>query len=138
MRKASSIVFEVIAGFFFYAVFLFAFIGLPHKDQGVRPVIVAIFSILAVGALVLGLALTRFHNWKRDTGIVLICAAAITGFVILMFASFSTSGEFPKTADQHAMTFIADYHYVAGGVAMAIIVALGLVLVITNKRRRSE
>lgn len=138
MHKASSIIFEVIAGFFFYAVFLFAFISLPHKDQGAKPVVLAMFSILAVGALVLGLALTRFHNWKRDTGIVLICASAITGFVILTLASFSTSEEFRKTATPGAVTFIKDYHYVAGGVAMVIMAALGLVLVITNKRKRGE
>lgn len=134
MRRALSVLFEVIAGFFLYLAFLFAFMEVPTGDAAVKPVIFTVFSIFALAALLVGLTVTRFRKWKRDTGVVLICAAGGTASVIVMFASLALSGDFPKAASPGGMMFIKDYHYVAGGVFVAIVAALGIALVIANRR----
>lgn len=131
MRKVSSVVLKVIAGFFFYMVSLLAFLSEPpiHAKLGM----LIGFSVPAVAALVGGLALTRFRNWRRDTGIVLLCASGFTASVIFTFACLLMTQEFREMMRPDTLTFFSDY-LTGGGVIVGLAV-LGSALVKANKRR---
>jgi len=128
MRKASSVILKVISGFFFYMVSLLAFIStLP---TGGKLGILFGFSIPAVLALIGGLALSRFHNWKRDTGIVLLSASGFTAFLIFSLACMLMSEEFRIMMKPDTLTFFSDY-WTGGGLIVGL-AGLGWALVKTK------
>jgi hypothetical protein len=94
------------------------------------------FSVPAVAALAGGLALTRFRNWRRDTGVVLLCASGFTAFVIFTFACLLMTEEFRKMMRPDTMTFFSDY--MTGGGVIAGLAVLGWILVKANKRTAGQ
>ena len=130
MRKVSSIILKAIAGFFFYMVSLLAFVS--EMPTSAKLLILITFSATAIAALGGGLALTRFRNWRRDTGIVLLCAAGFTVFVIFTFACLLVIKEFRKTMRPDTLVFFKDY--LTGGGVIAGLAFLGWILTKVNKR----
>lgn len=131
MRKAFSVVLEVIAGFLFYSACMAAFAsGLPIAG---RLAILLAFSIPFVGAMLCGLALTRFEHWKRDAGVVVASASALTLFVFIMVASMFATREFKEIAAPDTIQFLKDYHYIAGSIVMVALASLGLILALFDK-----
>ncbi|OQA33372.1 MAG: hypothetical protein BWY57_01234 [Betaproteobacteria bacterium ADurb.Bin341] len=128
MRKVSSVILKVIAGFFFYMVSLLAFVSEPPAV--VKLGILIGFSVPAVVALGGGLALTRFRNWRRDTGVVLLCASGFTAFVVFTFACLLMTDEFPKMTGPNTLAFFGDY--LTGGGFIVGLAVLGWVLVEAN------
>src|SRR5215831_13993240 len=131
MRKVSSIILRVIAGFFFYMVSLLAFISEP--PMGVKLGIMLGFSIPALAALAGGLALTRFCHWRRDTGLVLLWASGFTAFLVFTFACMFSTEEFRKMMRPDTIKFFSDY--VTGGAVIAGLAVFGWILVKADKRR---
>ena len=134
MRKVSSIILKVIAGFFVYMVSLLAFVSEP--PTGVKLGILIGFSVPAVVALCGGLALTRFRNWKRDTGIVLLSASGFTAFLIFTFACLLMTEEFRRMMKPDTLTFFSDY--LTGGVVIVGLAILGWILVKADKRKAEQ
>lgn len=58
--------------------------------------IIIIFDILGSLLLLIGLALNRFQDWKKDTGLVLISSAGYAAFVAATIGLVSLSPEFRK------------------------------------------
>ena len=71
--------------------------------------IMAGFFLPALIALGIGLALGRFQNWKRDTGIVLASASGSTAFVILTILCLLLSPEFKDLFPEDVLGFFGDY-----------------------------
>jgi hypothetical protein len=134
MRKASSVILKVIAGFFFYMVCLLAFVSEPRA--GAKLGILIGFSVPAVAALSGGLALTRFRNWRRETGIVLLCASGFTAFLVFSFACLLMTEEFRRMMRPDTMTFFSDY--LTGGGGIVGLTILGLILIKANKKRAEQ
>ena len=124
MRNVARVVLNVIAGFFFYMVCLLGFIDGP--SIGAKWGIMFGFTIPAVISLCGGLALRRFCNWKRDTGIVLLCASGFTVFLIFTWACLFMTEEFRNMMRPDALTFFSDYF--TGGAMIAALAGLGWML----------
>ena len=107
MRNVARVVLNVIAGFFFYMVCLLGFIDGP--SIGAKWGNMFGFTIPAVISLCGGLALRRFYNWKRDTGIVLLCASGFTGPLILTSACLFMDAEFRNVKRPVALAFFSNY-----------------------------
>lgn len=107
MRRVSGVVLYVIAGFFIYGVNLFGFVNAPTPAAkwGVMGVFIAIACLAQVG----GLVLARFQNWRRDTGIVLLCASGFTALVALTLVCLFLSDEFRRLLQPDTLTFFSDY-----------------------------
>src|SRR5262245_25234965 len=139
IRRVLSIVFYVIAGFFFYMVSLLAFIdgtamGIDSGGAlGAKWLPIAIFGAPALLALVVGLAIMGFQNWRRDTGIVFLSAAGLTTFLIVSFASMLRNEEFVKMMPPEALKVFGDY--VTGIAVLVVLLAGGALLVMTNRQR---
>jgi hypothetical protein len=107
MRRVSGIVLYVIAGFFFYGASLFGFVNAP--TPGAKWGIMAVFAAVAILALVGGLALGRFRTWRKDAGIVLLCASGFTAFVAFTLACLFLTEEFRQLMRPDTLTFFNDY-----------------------------
>jgi hypothetical protein len=128
MRKVCSVIFHIIAGFFFYLVSVLAFIsGLPALGKAG---LLAGFSVPALIALVIGLALTGFRNWKRDTGVVLLSTSAFNAFILLTMICLFMSEEARRLMPLDALANFGAY--VIGGVVIAVFASLGWMLVRTD------
>jgi hypothetical protein len=119
MRKVFSIICYVIAGFFFYMVCVMAFANAP--SLGVKLGTLLGVSIPAVVAHLVGLALSRFRNWRRDTGIVLLSAAGVSAFLVFTFVCMLMTEEFRKMMNPKTLTFFSDY-LTGGGLTLGLLV----------------
>jgi hypothetical protein len=124
IRKVFSIVFFVIAGFFFYMVGLLGFVSEPSilAKWG----IVLGFTSPAAIALLAGLALGRFRCWKRNTGIVLLSSMGVSLFVVLTFFCLLMTEEFRMMMTPDTLAYFRDYY--AGSAVIAGFTILGLIL----------
>jgi len=128
-----SIVFYVVAGFFFYGVGMSAWLD-PHAAGAGKFVIMGIFLLFALLALVAGLALTRFQKWKRDTGIVLISGAAVDVMVVLSFASMMASPALMNSVQDSNMRLFNDYFT---GVGYLVLLGLaGIALILSSRQQQ--
>ena len=143
VRKILSIVFYVIAGFFLYTVNVLAFVNIAAIKTATPPptwtklVIIGTFAVPALISLLIGLAITRFQQWKRDAGIVLVSAAGVTSFIAVTMVCFFISPESkryfpPDTPDMSQ--FFGDL--TAGIVFIVTSIVLGVLLIITSRRNR--
>jgi hypothetical protein len=102
----------------------------------VKPAIILIFAVPALGFLVGGLALTRFRNWIRDTGVVLLSSSGSSAFVVFTFACMFMTEEFRKMVRPDALTFFSDY--LTGGAVIVGLGFLGWLLVMASKRKGQQ
>lgn len=131
MRKVLSVILYTIAGFFVYMVCLLSFINQPPAQKWG---IVAGFFVPALLFLCIGLALNRFQNWKRHTGIVLLSGAGLTGFIIFTFACLLMTDEFKRMMQPDTLDFFSAY--ILGSIFTLATGILG-VLFITIKKKSS-
>jgi cytochrome c biogenesis protein CcdA len=130
----SSIILKIIAGFFLYTVSLLAFVSEP--PTGVKLGIMIGFSIPGVVALCGGLVLTRFRNWKRDTGIVFLSASGFAAFAIFTFVCLFMSEEFRGMIRPDSVTFFSDY--LTGGGTIVGLAVLGWILFKADRERAEQ
>lgn len=132
-RKILSIALYVLAGFFLYMGSLLAFVsGVPG---GAKWAFVAVVVVVAVLALVAGLALGRFRDWKRYAGIVLVGASGFTILLVLTFACLVLSEDFRKLMRPDTIAFFGDY---ISGAAVVACVAVAGTLLLRASRSGSE
>jgi hypothetical protein len=129
MRKVFSVLLKILAGFFFYAVCLLGFVNEPQT--GIKLGIMVGLLVPALAALAAGLALTRFDNWRRDTGIVLLCASGFTLFLIFSMACYLMAEEVRAMMSPDTLAVFSDY--LTGGGAMVGFAVLGGFFMKTNK-----
>lgn len=96
--------------------------------------IVIIFSILGLILLLVGLALNRFHKWKKDTGLVLISGAGYAAFVAATVGIVSLSPEFRKNFQIPTDVFIFN-DYLSG---VSFIILFGVVGLLMLKLQKSN
>jgi hypothetical protein len=72
-----------LSAFFFYVVNILAFVNQPPWH--IKAVIIAVFSIPAVVFLLLGAFFRGFSHTRRDVGIVLLSASALSALAMLSF-----------------------------------------------------
>ena len=107
MSKVCSVLLYVASGFSFYMVSLAAFVGeLPVAG---KLAIMGVFAVLATGFLVLGLWTSRFSNWKRDIGVVLLSASSVTAFVALTFVCMIATPEVQQMDPDNKLASFSDY-----------------------------
>jgi hypothetical protein len=74
-----------LSAFFFYVVNILAFVNQPAWH--IKAVIIAVFSIPAVVFLLLGAFFRGFSHTRRDTGIVLLSASALSALLLRLGVS---------------------------------------------------
>jgi hypothetical protein len=121
-RRFFNILLYVVAGFFFYMVCIMGFVnGVPQvKKWG----IMLLFLMPALVALLAGLALRSFQDWRRDAGVVLLSAAAFTAFLIFTMVCFLADEEFRRMMKPETLALFGDYW--SGGGFMLSLAALGI------------
>lgn len=129
MRRVSSVILKSIAGFFFYLVSLLGFINGP--ETGKKAIVMLVFLVPAVAALCGGLGLSGFSRWKKDTGIVLLCAAGFTAFLVFTVACYLMTPQFRQMVPPGKSAFFSNY--ITGGSIIFTFAALGGVLVKADK-----
>ena len=129
IRKVSSIIFNAIAGFFFYIVAIIGFFKGP--SYSVKWTIMSGFMVPALLALCAGLALKRFDNWRRNSGIILICASAFTAFGVFTIACLLMEEDIRKMMKPDTFMVFSDYF--TGCAVLIAFAGLGWILIKTNK-----
>jgi hypothetical protein len=117
IRRVLSIVLYILAVAFFYGVCLFSGI------DGAGLLLIIVCAVVAVASLVAGLAIMRFQDWRRDTGVVLLSATALTTFLLL--------GAFVSTMPSDISRFFSNY----AGVTVIVVLALAGALLVTTSRK---
>jgi peptidoglycan/LPS O-acetylase OafA/YrhL len=128
MRKVIAILFYVVAGFSVYMVSLLAFINQPPIAKWA---IVGGFTLPVLLFLGIGLAISRFQNWKKHTGIVLVSGAGFTCFVVFTFICLLTTDDFRQQLGPDTLNFFTGY--ISGGIVLLGTIALGVILLLTSK-----
>ncbi|WP_300752888.1 hypothetical protein [Janthinobacterium sp.] len=121
MRKFFSVAFKLFAGIFIYLISMFAFVKDIASDGGW--LVLAIFMVLAIVAMLAGLAVSGFSRWRRDIGIVLVSTAAISAFMLLTIACIFGNDEFLRLMPPDSMAMFSSYW--TGGAVMLALAALG-------------
>jgi hypothetical protein len=122
LRRVIGIVLYVCAGGGFYMASLMAFVA----DAGLVPIIM--FAGFGVLCLVAGLAVSGFPDWKRDTGFVLLSAAAFTMFVLLLVAGNNLVASLDPLK--------AFGNYTTGAPVLVVLALAGALLVWTSRKPR--
>lgn len=128
--KLVSVSLYIVGGFFVYMVSLLAFINV--QSPGAKSLMVLIFTIPAVIALVAGIAVERFQNWRRRVGIVLLSATGFTIFLIFTLACLLMSEEFKRMMTPDTVMLFSDY--VTGSVVIVLLAAGGTLLLRASNR----
>lgn len=124
MRKVLSVLCHIVAGFLFNVVSMLAFINaLPATAKFLM---LAGFSLLALAALAIGLAVTGLRDWKRDAGIVLLATSAWSVFMVVTMACLLMSEDFTKLVPGSASAPMDDY--LTGGLFIVVLAAVGWLL----------
>jgi len=120
ISRVFSILLYLISGVFFYGVCLFSVI------DGISLPLISFVAVLAILALVAGLAIMRFQDWRRETGIVLLSATGFTTFLFLW--------AFVSTIPTDTSRFFGN----PMGITVIVVLALaGALLVMTSRRPRT-
>lgn len=128
MRKASAITLYIAAGFFIYTICLLAFVSQTLANKWG---IIAGFSLPALVFLCVGLAVSRFHKWKRDVGVVLLSGAGLATFITLTFVCALTSDEFKAMLQPDTLQFFSAY--TSGTLSILTTAAVGIILLKAGK-----
>ena len=119
-----SILLRVASVICLYTGMLVAFISFPQG--AIKWVIVSVFAAIGAALLLGGLALKRFRNWKRDTGLVLLSACGVTAMVALCMVCIFLDDELVKAFSAQQMESLAMFNDYAGGGGLLVgIAALG-------------
>ena len=125
MRRVCSIVLYVIAGFVLCMTVSLAFIR-PGHHAWIKWLLMGVFLACALVAQCLGLALHRFRNWRRDSGIVLLSSAGYVTFGIFTIGCMLMDKEFRAIVKTDSMPFFDDWF--TGGVFIFLLAVEGWLL----------
>jgi len=131
-RKVISIICYVAAGFFVYMISFLSFINEP--PVAAKLAIMGVFCIPGLISLLIGLAISRFRNWKSNTGIVLLSGAGFTVLVVFIFFCLLLSSEFRELFPEAKLDFFNDY--VTGTFCVVILLFTGALLL--RKAKKAE
>jgi hypothetical protein len=121
--RVIGVVLYVCAAGGFYMANLMAFVA----DAGLAPII--IFAVFGILCLLAGLAIKGFQDWKRDTGFVLLSAAAFTIFVLLLVAGNNLMGSLDPLK--------AFGNYITGAPVLVVLALAGALFVWTSRKPRT-
>ena len=140
-RNVISVICYVVAGFIANSAGLGAFINLPPAGNmpvyGIKWGMVGVMMALGAVALGTGLLLSRFRNWKRDTGIVLLSASAMIAVDVLMGVCLYFSPEFTKVkSNSECLSKFSDIYNGSG--CLVIFALTGVLLILASRRKRPD
>ncbi len=139
-RKVIGICLYIVAGFFVYLVSLLAFMdmsALPVPGPAwTKYAVIGGFSIPAAVAQLIGLAVSRFKQWKRDLGIVLVSGSGMTAFVVFTIACLLWSPETRALFPRNTWELFSDVATGVGGIV--IIAGAGTALIVMSIRERDR
>ena len=128
MRKVAAILFHILAGFFVYMVSLLAFFNQPALAKWAM---IVGFSLPVLLFLCLGLAMNRFHRWRRDVGVVLVSGAGLTLFLVFTFVCLLSTEEFKASMPPESLDMFSAYW--SGSIFLLTLTAGGVILLRTDK-----
>lgn len=96
--------------------------------------IMGVFCVPGLISLFIGLAISRFQNWKRNVGIVLLSGAGISAFMVLTTICFFLSPEFKELFTENELALFSDH--VTGLSCILIFSAIGVALIKNSKRQQ--
>lgn len=146
MRKVFGIILYVHAGFFINMANLLAFMNfaamgegsMQNDHSGTKWIGLAVCTVIAILFLLGGLAVNRFQNWQRHSGIVLVTVAAATCFMIFTVWCMGISDEFKQVMPPNVdpALFSTMYNAYLSGFGLLIGTALlGMLLLKTGKAK---
>ncbi len=94
--------------------------------------IMGIYCIFALLFLGIGILFRGFHNWKRHTGIILICATGFSLLGVLVIFSLFMIPEYKELLPENFLSLFSDY--VSGFICMAILGTAGIFLILISKK----
>lgn len=139
MRKALSTIFYVISGFLLNTLCLFSFFKSPEISG--KAIIIGIYAVLAAIMAVIGLAISRFINWKRVLGILFVSSAVIGSFIIFTIVCTFLDPELKKLLPQKSLSpnpleVFSDYF--SGLVCILALAIIGGLLIIKSPQKITE
>jgi len=102
IRKIISVIFYILTGCSLFVISILSFLRTPSVPAFAKLMWIGVCLIPLLVCMFIGLAVSRFQNWKRDIGIVLLTETVFTAYVILNFVCLLLTKEFqarlpPKT-----------------------------------------
>jgi hypothetical protein len=94
-----------------------------------------VFSVPAVGALFIGLFASKFANWKRDGGIVLLSASPFTTLLVLTVVCMVFTPEIHEVFPENELVFFSDY--VSGVGCLTFFRAAGRISLVASRTGQS-
>jgi hypothetical protein len=134
MRKFFSIVCKSLAGMFVYLITLFAFLAEQQSDG--KLAMLAVIAACGIVAMLAGLALSGFAQWRRDTGIVLLAATGFTVFLVVCAACMFGSEEIMKVMPPGSVDMFDSY--LTGAAVLLGFAALGSLLLRQARLRSAK
>ena len=133
MRKLTSLVCYVVAGFFIYAMCLLAFASFGGSAAAYSKVILlGIFALPALVFLALGAMFSVSARKKWELGVVLLSALGVMLFAAFSIICLWLSPEVQQMMPHNPLNLFGDY--VAGGVTLLALFAVGMWLVTGRTR----
>ncbi len=163
--KIISIILYVIAGFFVSSLCGAAFLNLPLPTNipiekiTIKFIMLGMFGLLAGAAMVLAAAFNGFKKWRTGVGAVLISGTGMTVFLVISTVFMRLDPNFSKFFNQQMLrqqlieqqkfphdafnTFPTNpfdmfSDYVTGTCVILILLALGIFLVMSGKKKNEE
>jgi len=134
MRRVLSIVLYGVSGFFVYGTSFSGFLRLPDTEaHAIKWWLLGGMITIAVVTQLLGLALVGFRNWRRETGLMLLWAEGVSVFAVFTFACLSMDVEVRRAMAAEQAWLFGDY--AVGGGCILVGGGLGLLLLVSSKRR---
>jgi hypothetical protein len=131
MRKVLGILFYVVAGFLLNIVCYMSFLKSP---LWVKSAMMGTFFIPGAIALVIGLTINRFRNWKREVGIVFVSGAGTNAFLFFTMICFFCSPELDlkKYFSDNTPDILTDF--VSGIGCILLFMVVGIVLIRSSRK----
>jgi hypothetical protein len=133
MRKFCSVACHILAGLLLFDINLLAFAGRFSAAAKIASMIV--FAMPAIIAMLVGLALTGFRQWRRDAGVVFLSTAVMGGFMVTTVACMMMSEELGELMPVDIFSHF-NAHFV-GVVVIAMYAGIGALLLKLDGERRA-
>jgi len=131
MLKLFSVLSHIVAGMF---LFIICTLGFTAGGSAITmTVAVVILLVPAIIALIFGLSLTGFHDWRRHLGIVLLWTSLLSGVSTITMACLTNTEELQAFA-------VSDYSFslagsLVGSLIIVTLASLGWALVNADGKR---
>ena len=133
-RRVSSVLLLIVSGFTFYMATFLAFIKPKGTPLPITPL--AIVCAIAFVFLLLGLAVSSFQKWRLRSGIVLVSGCGVTVFVAAMLFCIRHSPQLLRDMPPESSESLDGLsNYVPGCSLLLPLLTVGILLILTNKKR---